>query len=241
MRQDDRAAEMTRQQHLTQYVCRTRFARRGALSFIGHLDLMKVFERAIRRAELPILYTQGYNPRPMLVFALPLGVGIDTTGDWLDAAMSVPISAEEFVAKVSPQLPDDLEILECIAIDEPERSLMSVVTYAEYTIDAPGISAPAMKLFARETVEIEKKNKKGKIVTSDIRSQMVKPFEDSTEDKIHIMVCAGSTGNLRPDVFLNALCRYEGYPEDKAADAVITRTALYGGEYPDIEGIEGLF
>lgn len=240
MRQDDRAAEMTRQQHLTQYVCRTRFARTGALSFIGHLDLMKVFERAIRRAELPILYSQGYNPRPMLVFALPLGVGIDTTGDWLDAAMAVPVSAEEFIAGVTPQLPDDLKIISCVSIDEPERSLMSVVTYAEYTIEAPGICAPAMRLFARETVEIEKKNKKGKIVSTDIRPLMVKPFEDSTEDKVHIMVCAGSSSNLRPDVFLKAVCRYEGYPEELAADAVVTRTELYGGEYPNIEGIEGL-
>ncbi|SEW17296.1 radical SAM-linked protein [Ruminococcaceae bacterium KH2T8] len=240
MRQDDRAAEMTRKQHLTQYVCRTRFARSGALSFIGHLDLMKVFERAIRRAELPILYTQGYNPRPMLVFALPLGVGIDTTGDWMDAAMAVPIPAEEFVEKVSAQLPDDLKILDCISIDEPERSLMSVVTYAEYTIEAPGITAPAMKLFARETVEIEKKNKKGKMVSTDIRPLMVKPFEDSTEDKVHVMVSAGSQSNLRPDVFLKAVCKYEGYPYELAADAIVTRTELYGGEYPELSGIERL-
>ena len=240
MRQDDRAAEMTRQQHLTQYVCRARFARKGALSFIGHLDLMKVFERAIRRAELPILYTQGYNPRPMLVFALPLGVGIDTTGDYVDAAMAVPVSAEEFISKVNPELPDDLEVISCVSIDEPQRSLMSVVTYAEYTIEAPGITAPALKLFGYDEILIEKKNKKGKIVSTDIRPLMVKPFEDSTPDKVHIMVSAGSSSNLRPDVFLKALCKYEGYPYASADVALVTRTELYGGEYPDIQGIEGL-
>ena len=240
MRQDDRAAEMTRQQHLTQYVCRARFARKGALSFIGHLDLMKVFERAIRRAELPILYTQGYNPRPMLVFALPLGVGIDTMGDYVDAAMAVPVSGEEFMTKVNPELPDDLEVLSCISIDEPQRSLMSVVTYAEYEIEAPGITEPALRLFTRDEILMEKKNKKGKIVSTDIRPLMVKPFEDSTADKVHILVSAGSVSNLRPDIFIRAVCIHEGYDTAKAADAVITRTALFGGEYPSIEGIEGL-
>ena len=240
MRQDDRAAEMTRQQHLTQYVCRARFARKGALSFIGHLDLMKVFERAIRRAELPILYTQGYNPRPMLVFALPLGVGIDTTGDYVDAAMAVPVSAEEFIAKVNPELPADLEVLSCVSIDEPQRSLMSVVTYAEYEIEAPGITEPALKLFSHEEILMEKKNKKGKIVSTDIRPLIIKPFEDSTPDKVHILVSAGSVSNLRPDIFISAVCKHEGYSREKANEAVITRTALYGGEYPDIVGIEGL-
>lgn len=239
MRQSDRSYEMTRQQHQTQYVCRARFSREGAVSYIGHLDLMKTIERAIRRAELPILYSQGYNPRPMMVFALPLGVGINTTGDYFDAAMSVPVDSEEFMAKVNPELPDGLKLLSCVSIDEPKRSLMSVVTVAEYTIEAPGILMPILKLFKYKTVEIEKKSK-GKIVTTDIRPLMIKPFEDSTPDKVHIMVYAGSSKNLRPDVLLNSVCKYEGYDPALAADAIVTRTELYGGEFPSIEGIEGL-
>lgn len=239
MRQSDRSYEMTRQQHQTQYVCRARFSREGAVSYIGHLDLMKTIERAIRRAELPILYSQGYNPRPMMVFALPLGVGINTTGDYFDAAMSVPVDSEEFLKKVNPELPEGLKLLSCVSIDEPKRSLMSVVTVAEYTIEAPGISQPLLNMFRYETIEIEKKSK-GKIVTTDIRPLMIKPFADSTPDKAHIMVYAGSSKNLRPDVLLNSVCKYEGYDPDFAADAIVTRTELYGGEYPSIEGIEGL-
>lgn len=239
MRQNDRSLEMTRQQHQTQYVCRCRFSRKGAVSYIGHLDLMKTIERAIRRAGLPVLYSQGYNPRPMMVFALPLGVGINTTGDYFDAAMSVPVDSVEFMTKVNPELPEGLEILTCVSIDEPKRSLMSVVTTAEYTLEAPGITEPLLKMFSYETIEVEKKSK-GKIVNTDIRPLMIKPIPDSTPDKAHIMVYAGSSKNLRPDILLNSICKYEGYSSELAADCIVTRTELYGGEYPSIEGIEGL-
>ena len=88
MLQSERNLSMTTLAHQTAYVCRCLFERVGDASFVGHLDLMHTFDRAIRRAGLPILYSQGYNPRPMMVFALPLGVGIDTLGDVVDISLS---------------------------------------------------------------------------------------------------------------------------------------------------------
>ena len=78
MNAEEQLKEMTRKQHQHEYVCRGLFERKGALSYIGHLDLKAVFERELRRAELPLLYTQCFNPSTMLDFALPLGVGIET-------------------------------------------------------------------------------------------------------------------------------------------------------------------
>ncbi len=239
MRQDERSYLMTTQQHQTQYICRTLFSRKGAISYIGHLDLMKVIERAVRRAELPILYTQGYNPRPMMVFALPLGVGINTCGDYVDVAMSVPVPAEEFLEKVRPQLPDGLEFIHAINLDEPKNSIMSVVSCASYRLEARGITRPLLKLFAMDEIKIEKKSKK-KMVDTDIRPLMIKPLVTDSEDVIELLVYAGSTQNLRCDVLLNALCLHTGYDRDDADNCIVTRTALYGGEYPDIVGIENL-
>ena len=84
------------------------------------------------------------------------------------------------------------------------------------------------------------KKSKGKIKTADIRPLMIKPVEAISPDLIEVMVYAGSVKNLRPDVLLSALVRYEGLSQDAAADCVVTRTGLFGGEYPDIEEIEGL-
>jgi len=230
---------MTRQQHQHEYVCRGVFERKGALSYIGHLDLKAVFERALRRAELPLLYTQGFNPRPMLVFALPLGVGLDTEGDYFDVSMEVPVEPEEYIRRINEELPDGLRVLSAVSIDEPKNSLMSVVTCASYRIEAPGITDAVLKVFGQESVETMKKSK-GREIKVDIRPLLIKPLTSSTPDVAEYMCYAGSQQNLRPDVLLKALCETQGYDEKAALDARITRFALYGGTYPDLTSIEGL-
>lgn len=230
---------MTRQQHQHEYVCRGVFERKGALSYIGHLDLKAVFERALRRAELPLLYTQGFNPRPMLVFALPLGVGLDTEGDYFDVSMEVPVEPEEYIRRINEELPGGLRVLSAVSIDEPKNSLMSVVTCASYRIEAPGITDAVLKVFGQESVETMKKSK-GREIKVDIRPLLIKPLTSSTPDAAEYMCYAGSQQNLRPDVLLKALCETQGYDEKAALDARITRLALYGGAYPDLTSIEGL-
>lgn len=239
MNNEERLKQMTRQLHQHEYVSRGVFERKGALSYIGHLDLKAVFERALKRAELPLLYTQGFNPRPMLVFALPLGVGIDTEGDYLDVSMEVPVDPEEYIARLNAELPDGLRVLHAVSIDEPKNSLMSVVTCAEYRIEAPGITDKVLKIFGRDQVETTKKSK-GREVKVDIRPLLIKPLTTSTPDCAEYMCYAGSQQNLRPDVLIKALCETEGFDEKTALEARVTRLALYGGTYPEITSIEGL-
>lgn len=239
MNQNEQLQEMHRKQHQTEYVCRTKFARHGAISYVGHLDLKNIIDRAIRRAELPILYSQGFNPRPMVVFALPLGVGINTEGDYVDVSMSVPVDAETYLAAIRPELPDGLEFVECTSIDEPKNSIMSVVTCASYRLEAPGITKALLELWPMEEIKVEKMSKK-KVVETDIRPLMIKQIPTATPDVAELMVYAGSTKNLRPDILLKAICKYTGYSEELAGNCIVTRTALYGGEYPEIQGIEGL-
>ena len=239
MNVEEQLKQMTTKQHLHEYVCRGLFERKGALSYIGHLDLKAVFERALRRAELPLLYTQGFNPRPMLEFALPLGVGIDTEGDWVDVAMEVPLDPDEYVKRINEELPDGVRVIRAVSIDEPKKSLMSVVTCAEYRIEAPGITAALLDVFAKEQVETTKKSK-GREVKTDIRPLLIKPLTSSTPDRAEYMCFAGSQQNLRPDVLLKAICESTGYDSAAAAEARITRLALYGGTCPDLTSIEGL-
>ena len=239
MNAEEQLKEMTRKQHQHEYVCRGLFERKGALSYIGHLDLKAVFERALRRAELPLLYTQGFNPRPMLEFALPLGVGIDTEGDWVDVVMEVPMDPEEYVRRINEELPEGVHVIRAVSLDEPKKSLMSVVTCAEYRIEAPGITDAIINVFAQEHVETTKKSK-GKEVKTDIRPLLIKPLTSSTPDAAEYMCFAGSQQNLRPDVLLKAVCECTGYDSAKAAEARVTRLALYGGTYPDLTSIEGL-
>jgi len=175
----------------------------------------------------------------MLEFALPLGVGIDTEGDWVDVAMEVPLDPDEYVRRVNEELPDGVHVIRAVSLDEPKKSLMSVVTCAEYRIEAPGITDALLNVFAQEYVETTKKSK-GREVTTDIRPILIKPLTSSTPDRAEYMCYAGSQQNLRPDVLLKAICETTGYSSEAAAEARITRLALHGGTYPDITSIEGI-
>lgn len=238
MRNDNpQILEMTKKQHQTEYVCRSVFKRSGALSYLGHLDLLGVFERAVRRSGLPMLYSQGFNPRPMMVFALPLGVGIDTEGDVIDISMSVPVSEEEFLNAMIPQLPEELQIVRTISIDEPKNSLMSVVTAATYRMEGKDISKYISMLFKMSEVLVEKRNKKKQIVQTNIRDMMYEVNSIPSEDVINITVAAGSSANLRPDLLLQAAISYFGMPEEDAGSTVFIRTGLFGGEYPELKDV----
>ena len=241
MLQNEKSLEMTRQQHQTEYVCRCLFERVGDASFVGHLDLMHTFDRAIRRADMPILYTQGYNPRPMMVFALPLGVGIDTLGDFVDVSLAREVDVNEFMEKVNRFLPAGVKLFGGVNIDEPKNSLMSVVTTAMYRFEAPGIKTPLYSLFEKDELVVEKKSK-GKIVTVDIKDLLLSKAQNpsESEDVAEFYCSAGSSSNLRPDVLLKALCKYASYDEESAANCKITRLALFGGKYPKLEDIKYL-
>lgn len=243
MLQSERNLSMTTLAHQTAYVCRCLFERVGDASFVGHLDLMHTFDRAIRRAGLPILYSQGYNPRPMMVFALPLGVGIDTLGDVVDISLSEYVDVNELIEKVNPQLPRGVKLYGGVNIDEPKNSLMSVVTIGKYRFIAPGIKEKMQSLITKDAITVIKKAKGNKMVETDIRPLIISEASDydSSNDVFECYVYAGSSKNLRPDVFLNALCEYEGYDRELASNCLVTRLGLYGGEYVDLKDLRGLF
>lgn len=224
---------MTLQPHQQAFICRLRFARSGSLSFVGHLDLMRTFERSLRRAELPLLHSQGYNPRPMLVFALPLGVGISTSDDYLDVSFSEEIDVERVISELNPMLPSGLLVLDGWPVEESSGSIMALVSAASYRLKAPGIAEALMKIFLLDEVTVEKKSK-GQMRTLNIRPLMLGLIEDDpyNEDECTVVVCAGSHENVRPDLLLQALSNYVDYPKRDSVNCEIERTGLFSGEYP---------
>ena len=231
----DREKEMTTQKHQTAYLSRIRFARTGSLAYVGHLDMMRAFERAIRRTELPLLHSQGYNPRPMLVFALPIGVGIHTTDDYVDIAMSRPVEPREVMEQLASKLPPDLSVLSVASLPESVGSIMAAVSAASYELESPGIVNAAKQLLDHKEIVIEKPSK-GKMRTLDIRPLIheVNTPDPTDPDRVEILVRAGSKENLRPDLFLSALVTCENYSLIASKNTKITRTGLFSGTYPDI-------
>ena len=90
---------------------RIKFIRGEEVKFISHLDLMKVFERASRRANIPIAYSQGFNPHAHLIFGLPLSVGVTSQAEYADIELTEELDPENFMLGLNKQLPKGLIIV----------------------------------------------------------------------------------------------------------------------------------
>ncbi len=114
---------------------RIRFSRGQEVKFISHLDLMRLWQRALIRAGIPLAYSEGFNPRPRLSLAAPLAVGVTSQAELMDIILARPVSPHFFTAAVSQQLPYGIEILQVYPIAPTLPSLQSQVRYAEYRVE----------------------------------------------------------------------------------------------------------
>lgn len=134
---------------------RLTFAVRASLRWLGHLDLFRAWERVLRRAGLPLLYSQGFNPRPRMAIALPLPVGITGEDELLDIFLTHPIPPLEIVHRVHPQLPVGLVIRSVEKVDLGAPSLQSQLRAAEYIArlktSSSDLSQRVQKLLAAES------------------------------------------------------------------------------------------
>lgn len=114
---------------------RVRFCRGEEVKFISHLDIMRLWERALRRAAIPLAYTEGFNPHPRISLAAPLAVGVTSQAELMDIFTTRLVSPHWFTGAISQQLPPGIEILEVYQVALNMPSLQSQVHYAEYEVE----------------------------------------------------------------------------------------------------------
>ncbi len=114
---------------------RIRFSRKGEVKFISHLDIMRLWERALQRAEIPLAYSEGFNPHPRLSLAAPLAVGVTSEAELMDVFVVKLVSPHWFSAAASRQLPPGVDILGVYQVAPTMPSLQSQVRYAEYVVE----------------------------------------------------------------------------------------------------------
>jgi radical SAM-linked protein len=206
---------------------RLRFARQEPAVWLAHLDLMRTFERSIRRAGLPVTYSQGYNPRPHLMFALPIGTGLATCDDYIDVSLASPVEPRLAVDLLNRCLPEGLSVLAAAPIEPEKSSLMSRIGAADYEIAGSGVAAAAARLLALPDDRPWLVQKGGKQAGEmlDVRP-LVLGWLVLEKDRVVVRVRAGSRENLRPDLLLAALVQYADLDPIDAADAAVTRLRL---------------
>lgn len=114
---------------------RIKFSRGEELKFLSHLDLMRLWERALRRARIPLAYSQGYTPHPQISLGAPLAVGVTSEAELIDIRLLRWTTPSLFEAQVKEQLPRGIELLEVWQIGLKVPSLQSQIKFAEYRVE----------------------------------------------------------------------------------------------------------
>ena len=114
---------------------RIRFSRGEELKFISHLDIMRLWQRALHRAEIPLAYTEGFSPHPRISLAAPLAVGVTSQAELMDIFCTRWVSPHFFTNAVEQQLPTGIKILQVHSVAPTMPSLQSQVGYAEYRVE----------------------------------------------------------------------------------------------------------
>ena len=212
------------------------FQKIGTARFISHLDLTRCMSRAIHRAKIPLWYTQGFNPRAFLTFALPLSLGVAGERESVDIKLEDDgPSNEELVVRLNEALPNDLPVL---AVTEPVMK-PGKIAYASFVMlidpegrDAATLAKEVTGLFRRESLVVPKHTKSG-FVDFDIRPYLdrveVLPIEGKVE--IRAVLPAGSEMNINPHLLLEAVQRELGLE----LYAQIRRTNLYDGQFHEFQ------
>lgn len=216
---------------------RCKFTKLGYVKFVGHLDTVRMFQRAIRVARIPIAYSQGFNPHAKVYFAMPLSVGVGSTGEYIDIITSEDVNVQKVKEDLNSILPEGISILKASAIEEGTPSLMSLVTTADYKIifekeqlTEEDIAGAKEKISGESLVVL----KKGKKKTSEVDIKpLIKDFKlEINEGAVSVCtkVAAGSGSNLSVDLLLKSIF-------EKDVDALeysVERLELYAGEDEDL-------
>ncbi len=114
---------------------RIRFGRGEGIKFISHLDIMRLWERALRRAQIPLAYSEGFSPHPRISLAAPLPVGVTSEAELMDVFTTKWVSPHSFTAAINQQLPPGIEVFGVYQIAPTMPSLQSQVRYSEYRVE----------------------------------------------------------------------------------------------------------
>jgi len=187
-------------------IIRVKYEKREEVKYVGHLDTMRTFIRCIKRTNIPVAYSKGFNPRIQISFALPLGVGVTSKSEYFDLTLENRMNVDVFLAELNSTLPVGYRVVEA-SYPEEKKSLMSLVKEAVYsiTINDEIDFEKINELFQREEVLIEKKSDKH-VIMKNIKEGILDFSINRPVCRFH--VTAGSSNNVNPNSIVDAIDQY---------------------------------
>lgn len=191
---------------------RLQFSKEGETKYVSHLDLVRLFTRAFKRAELPLAYSEGFNPHPKMSIGLPLSVGVTSECEYIEADFHQEVELKELLKRLNRCMPLGVRILAGAQVVLGMRKL-SDIALAEYQITFAGTPLTQEMLdafFGRNEIEMEKKSKRAVRcvnIKEDIRLIRLNG-EAEGKQGLTMILSAGSKANLKPDIVLAAMETY---------------------------------
>lgn len=212
---------------------RARFEKTGKAVYISHLDLMRLFQRAFKRAGLPLTHTQGYNPRPSVSIALPLSLGVESHCELLDFELEgETVENDEIVRRLNEALVEGVRVHCVYTCDTPIRNIALLDCSVKMTYDrnVPTNAVERLRaLFTTDTLTVEKRNKNGTQEQNII--PMIQTLEVAQMDagviRLDARVCCQNPA-LNPMQLVNAIHRY--LPECAPDFAQYSRIEIYNAD-----------
>ena len=185
---------------------RIKFRKYGIMKFIGHLDVMRYFQKAIRRSEVNIRYSEGFSPHQIMSFAAPLGVGITSKGEYVDIEVLDTENSKKMIDRLNAVMSEGFEILEYKLLPDDAKNAMSVVAGADYKVYTDLFNQNMLDAFMNQDQIIVLKKTKKSEKEVDIKPLIYNiKLED---DGIFMQVAQGSASNLKPDLVMDAFAKF---------------------------------
>ena len=202
---------------------RIKFRKYGVLRFIGHLDVMRFFQKLMRRADIPIAFTGGYSPHMIMSFASPLGIGLTSDGEYLDIELTAPVDSLEAVKRMNEECVEGIEVLSIRQIpDEKKMTGMTILAAADYLVSVKEGTLPEnwkegfSDFMAQKEIRVIKQTKRSEREV-DIRP-LIYRWEIRGES-IFLQLAAGSAENLKPDLVMETFLSGSAVPEGSVSFA----------------------
>lgn len=221
---------------------RMKYTKTGPLRFISHLDVMRFFQKAIRRAEFDISYTGGFSPHQIISFAAPMPLLMTSEGEYVDAEFESVTTTEDMIERFNAVSTPYIQLKDIVVLPDKAKNSMSVVAASDYVIRSAkeektlDVEAFLTAFHENESLVILKKTKKKEEMT-DIKPLILKL--DKTEDGtgLYMLLAAGSVNNCKPEQVMEGLCsklsisydrydyemhRLETYMKDESGEKLIS-------------------
>lgn len=216
---------------------RIKFSKTGPVKYIGHLDVMRYFQKLNRRAGIDVKYSGGFSPHQIMSFAAPLGVGLESYGEYVDIEVNSTMSSTESVAALNQASTSGIQVLSYVELPEGTPNAMSSVAAADYRVGIKADYLPdairevsALKekfeaFLCQDSIVVLKASKKSERQV-DLRP-LIYSASVSDDGHIYMQLCTGSAENLKPELVMETFYKYIGC--DMSSFALdICRMEVYG-------------